>query len=43
VTALVPPEWFGARGGAAKVHRGAGGYVNHLIERAPLVAEVTRS
>ena len=34
LTALVPPEWFGERGGAA--------YVDHLLQRAPLVPEVIR-
>jgi HipA-like kinase len=35
VTALVPPEWFG--------DRGADAYVEHLLLRAPIVPEVTRS
>jgi hypothetical protein len=34
VTALVPPEWFG--------DRGAGAYVEHLLQRAPIVPEVIR-
>jgi len=34
VTALVPPEWFG--------DRGAGAYVDHLLQRVPLVTEVIR-
>jgi hypothetical protein len=34
VTALVPPDWFG--------DRGAPGYVDHLLHRAPLVPEVIR-
>jgi hypothetical protein len=35
VTALVPPEWFG--------DRGADAYVEHLLQRAPIVPEVIRS
>jgi HipA-like kinase len=35
VTALVPQEWFG--------ERGAGAYVDHLVQRAPLVPQVIRS
>jgi hypothetical protein len=34
VTALVPPQWFGGHA--------AGGYVDHLLRRAPLVTEVIR-
>ena len=34
VTALVPPEWFGDRGGVA--------YAEHLLQRAPIVPEVIR-
>ena len=34
VTALVPPEWFG--------DRGADAYVEHLLQRAPIVPEVIR-
>lgn len=34
VTALVPPEWFG--------DRGADAYAEHLLQRAPIVAEVIR-
>jgi len=34
VTALVPPEWFGDRGAEA--------YVEHLLQRAPIVPEVIR-
>jgi hypothetical protein len=34
VTALVPGEWFG--------DRGAGAYVEHLLQRAPVVLEVIR-
>jgi len=34
VTALVPPEWFG--------DRGADAYVEHLLQRAPVVPEVIR-
>jgi hypothetical protein len=34
VTALVPPAWFG--------DRGADAYVEHLLQRAPLVPEVIR-
>ena len=34
VTALVPPGWFGDRGGQA--------YVEHLLLRAPIVLEVIR-
>jgi hypothetical protein len=32
VTALVPPQWFGDRGAQA--------YVEHLLQRAPIVPEV---
>jgi len=35
VTALVPPGWFG--------DRGADAYVEHLVQRAPIVPEVIRS
>ncbi len=35
VTALVPPKWFG--------DRGADAYVEHLLQRAPIVPEVIRS
>jgi hypothetical protein len=34
VTALVPPEWFGERGAEA--------YLEHLLQRAPIVPEVIR-
>ena len=34
VTALVPPKWFG--------DRGADAYVEHLLQRAPIVPEVIR-
>ena len=34
VTGLVPDEWFG--------DRGAGAYVEHLLQRAPIVPEVIR-
>ena len=34
VTGLVPPGWFG--------ERGAGGYIEHLLLRAPIVPEVIR-
>ena len=34
VTALVPPEWFGDRGGDA--------YAEHVLQRAPIVPEVIR-
>jgi len=34
ITALVPPEWFGDRGAEA--------YVEHLLQRAPIVPEVIR-
>jgi len=34
VTGLVPPGWFG--------DRGAGAYVEHLLQRAPIVPEVIR-
>jgi len=34
VTALVPPEWFG--------DRGADAYVEHLLQRTPIVPEVIR-
>ncbi len=34
VTALVPPEWF--------ADRGADAYVEHLLQRAPIVPEVIR-
>ena len=34
VTVLVPPEWFG--------ERGADAYVEHLLQRAPIVPEVIR-
>jgi hypothetical protein len=34
VTGLVPPAWFG--------DRGAGAYVTHLLQRAPVVPEVIR-
>ncbi len=35
VTSLVPAQWFGERGASA--------YLAHLLERAPVVAEVIRS
>ena len=34
VTALVPPGWFG--------DRGADAYIEHLLQRAPIVPEVIR-
>lgn len=39
VTALVPQEWFGDRGAVDIGGSAAGAYVDHLLQRAPLVTE----